>query len=48
MDEPKKNSLTELMKALSCPDREVNAAEFRAFWSELEDTEKQYYLYAKI
>jgi hypothetical protein len=47
-DKSKHNSLTALMAAFSCPGRPVNAAEFRVFWADLTDVEKEYYLHAEI
>lgn len=46
----KHNSLTDLMKAFSHlgAGGTVSAAEFRVFWADLTDAEKEYYLHAEI
>jgi hypothetical protein len=45
---PVGNTLTDLMKFLSTPDRPVGSAEFQEFWKSLADEEKEEFRRAKL
>lgn len=45
---PKENTLAEIMKYLSTPERKVSSAEFQEFWKTCSEEEKQEFKRAEL